>query len=170
MPVDKKCKDVPYLLGRLYAIIEVSAKGLLGQFSANDYGLAMRTPGYIFPQLYTRYLGTPDRLMEDEAREIMSMLPQDQPFPMQVGLAGQGQFLVGYELQMGELFKMENRRKIATAVKVKRTKLDMTQQQLAEKAGITANTVGNIESGDNNVSVDVLSAVMAVLGLKIEID
>ncbi len=71
---------------------------------------------------------------------------------------------------MYDAYKEQVRRRIAKVVKLKRIELDMTQAQLAEKAGITKQTVCNIESGDYNVSIDVLSAVMAVLGINLNIE
>lgn len=55
-------------------------------------------------------------------------------------------------------------------MKLKRVERDLTQEQLAEKADITTQTVGNIESGNCNVSLDVRSSVMAVLGIKMAIE
>lgn len=77
--------------------------------------------------------------------------------------------MLGYDHEYADINKERNRLAIAKAVRVKRAELDMTQQQLADKAGITAVTLSNIEKGKCNASIDVLSSVMASLGIKMEI-
>lgn len=170
MAIDKNRKEQGYLLGRLYAIIEHSINESLGRVSPNDFSHAMMTPYCIFPRLIARYHSTQNILQEQEYQDIMNELPSDNPFPRNLSLTQQGQFCIGRDHQLAEIYRERNRRKIAKTIKLKRVELDMTQAQLAEKAGVTRKTIGSIEDGDYNASIDVLSAVMAVLGIKIEIE
>lgn len=170
MALDKNCKEQGYLLGRLYAIIEHSINESLGKVSPNDFGHAMMTPYCIFPRLITRYHSTQNILHGQDYQDIMNELPSDNPFPHNLSLTQQGQFCIGRDHQLAEIYRERNRRKIAKTIKLKRVELELTQSQLAEKAGVTRQSIANIESGDYNASIDVLSAVMAVLGIKIAIE
>ena len=171
MPVDKNRREVPYLLGRMYAIIESSINEGGGQLSPNDYSVAMTTPLYAFPRLFARYKSpVSSHLREDVMMEMFDWLPSDFNFPTSMSNAQQADFFIGYEHELADIFREQTRRKVAKAVKLKRVERNMTQEQLANKAGITTQTVGNIESGKFNVSLDVLSSVMAVLGIKMAIE
>lgn len=50
-----------------------------------------------------------------------------------------------------------------------RKKKQMTQQQVADMAGITRNNLSKIENGKYNVSVDILSRVCEVVGVRLTI-
>lgn len=102
--------------------------------------------------------------------EMFDWLPSDFNFPTSMSNAQQADFFIGYEHELADIFREQTRRKVAKAVKLKRVERNMTQEQLANKAGVTTQTVGNIESGKFNVSLDVLSSVMAVLGIKMAIE
>lgn len=171
MALDKNRKEHGYLLGRLYAIIERSTSEPFGRQSPNDFSYAMMKPYCIFPRQIARYHGARStRLQEQDFHDIMNELPSDNPFPNNLSLMQQSQFCIGYDQELAEIYKELNRRKMAKAIKLKRVELDITQAQLAEKAGVTKKTIGSIESGDYNVSIDVLSAVMAVLGINITVE
>jgi len=165
MALDKNFKGTPYLLGRLGAIIS-----RVVELTPAQYGQAQMQPFVAFPQMLMRYhsSGNPER--EEEVREIMSNFPSDFQFPKQLNITEQGQFTIGWHHQLAEISKEQNRQKIAKAIKLKRVELDMTQSQLAEKAGVTRQSIASIESGDYNASLDVLSAVMAVLGINMTIE
>lgn len=166
MALDKNCKDVPYLIGRLTAILD-SSIGL----SAMQRVKAQTEPRSVLPYLVSEYHRKGDPIRAEELAEIMSLLPAVNPYPIGFATAmEQGQQTVGYYHEMADISKERNRRKIAKAIKLKRTELDMTQGQLAEKAGVTKQTVCNIESGDYNASIDVLSSIMAILGIKMTIE
>lgn len=161
MALDKNCKDTPYLLGRLTAIIAKS----IG-ITASQYSKAMSTPLSILPYLIDEYHRKGDTVRPEEFAAIMSELPS---IPAGLTVIQQGQWIIGHDHELADIYREENRRKVAKAIKLKRAELDMTQAQLAEKAGITKQTVGSIESGDSNVSLDVISSVMAVLGIRLDI-
>jgi len=49
-------------------------------------------------------------------------------------------------------------------MKVARVELDMSQEQLAEKAGVTRQTIGLIEAGNYNPSLNLCITICEVLG------
>ena len=53
-----------------------------------------------------------------------------------------------------------------TVLKSLRQKMDLTAEQLAEKAGVTRVTVAKIESGKGNPTVETMAALSQVLGLQ----
>lgn len=50
------------------------------------------------------------------------------------------------------------------AIKVARAQLDMTQKQLAEKVGISRQTMNAIEQGEYNPTIKLCRAICKVLG------
>lgn len=164
MALDRNCKDTPYLLGRLLAIYKQYV-----ELTPAQYDKAQTAPLQIFPFLFAEYKRAGDLTYEPEVLEIHGLM-SDTSYPARLTLPEQGQFTIGLHHELAEIYKQRNRRKVARAVKLKRTELGLTQTQLAERAGTTQMTVGKIEGGDSNVSLDLLSSVMAVLGLKMEIE
>ena len=57
---------------------------------------------------------------------------------------------------------------LAEVIKSRRKTLDISQQDLAEMAGIGLATIKNIERGRGNPSMGTVSKIMAVLGMEIE--
>jgi transcriptional regulator with XRE-family HTH domain len=55
---------------------------------------------------------------------------------------------------------------MAINLRLKRHDLDMTQEELAERAGISARYVGAIERGDVSASVTVLGQIAEALGIE----
>lgn len=49
-------------------------------------------------------------------------------------------------------------------IKIARVTLDMSQEQLAEKIGVTRQTIGLIESGNYNPSLNLCIAICEALG------
>lgn len=64
--------------------------------------------------------------------------------------------------------KMENNQ-IGTIVRVRRKELGVTQLHLAELAGVNVNTIYNLERGEGNLTLNVLSKILDVLGLEIKL-
>lgn len=64
----------------------------------------------------------------------------------------------------------DNRRRVATAIKCKRAELRISQNELAAMSGVARRTISRVESGDISISLDNLSALMAALGIKMEIE
>lgn len=57
---------------------------------------------------------------------------------------------------------------LAEVIKRRRKTLDISQQDLAEMAGIGLATIKNIERGKGNPSIATVSKIMEVLGMEIE--
>ena len=57
---------------------------------------------------------------------------------------------------------------LAEVIKSRRKTLDISQQDLAEMAGIGLATMKNIERGKGNPSMGTVSKIMEVLGMEIE--
>ena len=56
---------------------------------------------------------------------------------------------------------------IGKRIRALRTRQNLTQEQLAGLAGLSAKYLGEVERGEGNISVDKLSKLAAVLGLAI---
>jgi transcriptional regulator with XRE-family HTH domain len=57
-------------------------------------------------------------------------------------------------------------RQLGAAVRKRRKAERLTQEMLAERAGLSTNYVGNIERGEYDVTVTVLQRVATALGCK----
>ena len=54
------------------------------------------------------------------------------------------------------------------AIKVARAQLDMTQKQLAEKVGISRQTMNAIEQGEYNPTIKLCRSICKVLGITLD--
>ena len=59
--------------------------------------------------------------------------------------------------------------KVGTIVRARRKELRVTQLHLAELAGVNVNTIYNLEHGEGNLTLNVLSKILGVLGLEIKL-
>lgn len=64
---------------------------------------------------------------------------------------------------------MRSQRELATLVELRRRDLGMTQAQLAHHAGVSRQWVNSLEAGEGNPSLLNLVALLAVLGLELNI-
>lgn len=53
-------------------------------------------------------------------------------------------------------------------MKFRRIELDMSQSELAKKAGVTRQTIGLIEAGEFNPSIKLCIAICKALGVKLD--
>lgn len=60
--------------------------------------------------------------------------------------------------------------KIGQAIKERRRQLKITQSYLAEIAEISINTLYKLETGQTNVTVDVLEKILDVLGMELKLE
>lgn len=60
-------------------------------------------------------------------------------------------------------------KKFGKNVKIERIKLDLTQEQLAEKLGMSQNYLACIECGRQNMSLGKILELAQALGIKIDI-
>ena len=58
---------------------------------------------------------------------------------------------------------------LAATVRERRKALDLTQQQLADLAGVSARFVHMLEAGKPTVQLESVQQVLAVLGLRLEV-
>lgn len=64
-------------------------------------------------------------------------------------------------------FKMDNERKgDDNLLKEARKKKKMTQQELADKVGVSRQQISNVENGRNELSVDLAKKIAVVLGIE----
>lgn len=72
--------------------------------------------------------------------------------------------------EFDKAYKEENSRlEAAIAVKDLRKSLDMSQREFAQYINKPQSTIGRIETGKMNVSLDVLNEIAAATGTKLEI-
>lgn len=61
-----------------------------------------------------------------------------------------------------------DRKRFGAEVRKRRTRLDWSQAELADKAGIHSNTVARIERGEFEPSLSMADALASALGCRIE--
>jgi y4mF family transcriptional regulator len=59
---------------------------------------------------------------------------------------------------------------IGISIKNRRKELKISQQQLADLAGVSINTLYKLEGGKANPSIEVLNKLLEVLGLKLVLE
>lgn len=122
MGLNEETDDIPYRLGRLFAIIELAQSSALGELNAGVrdkfYGGASSTPHSTFPLLLDNYRthiaalrkgkkakwvkGDGRKLanwLEHKVGEIVGVFDAETPFPRHLSLEEQGRFAVGYYQQ-----------------------------------------------------------------------
>lgn len=52
-------------------------------------------------------------------------------------------------------------------IRTERVKADLTQEQLAEKAGVARNYIGNIERAEHKVTLETLERIAKALNLRV---
>jgi len=68
---------------------------------------------------------------------------------------------------MGKKFKSDIRHRFGFAIKVRREQLDLTQEDLADKAGIHRTYLSDIERGTRNPSLVNIDRLAAALSLSL---
>lgn len=63
-----------------------------------------------------------------------------------------------------------NAEEIGELIRRRRKTLGIKQSDVAELAGIAVHTLSNIESGKGNPTLEILSKVLGVLGLRLSIE
>ena len=62
----------------------------------------------------------------------------------------------------------QERKRIGQRIKALRTEMQLTQGELAERAGLQLAHISRIESGKYSVGIDTLSAIANVLGKQLD--
>lgn len=70
----------------------------------------------------------------------------------------------------GHVKKLQSEGRIAAQIKTKRKSLNMSQQNLAELAGVPKSTIGRIEAGLNSPKIDTLLQISKALDTPFIID
>lgn len=111
-----KTTNVPYLLGRLFSVLEAVQKAANGTTTIKDryFNAACATPGMAFPTLlrlsqkHLRKLN--DGLAthyDKQITELMAQLPES-GFPVRLSLPDQGKFTIGYYHQTQKRYVKKN--------------------------------------------------------------
>lgn len=111
--LNKEEKNIGYLCGRLFAVLEYTQRKASGISTVADkyYGSAMSGPAKVFPTLgnltvhHLNKINSPGFrvYIEKLTREILGKLPHA-TFPAQLDINNQGAFMIGYHLQMDDLY------------------------------------------------------------------
>jgi len=62
-----------------------------------------------------------------------------------------------------------NKKEVGTAIVERRETLKVTQARLAKLSGVSVHTLSNLETGEGNVTLDVLLKVLSVLGYRLTV-
>jgi CRISPR-associated protein Csd1 len=111
--LDENVTRVPYLLGRLFAVLERLQAAALGDINATIrdryFGAASSTPALVFPRLLRLSVHHAAKAegagwLERDKGKIIGALPAE-PFPRSLALEDQGLFAVGYYHQRERFFE-----------------------------------------------------------------
>lgn len=58
--------------------------------------------------------------------------------------------------------------KIGLKIKLERTKLDISQEELGFRAGLNKNTIGLIERGEQSPTFDTMEAIATAFGMTVQ--
>lgn len=157
MALDRTCKDVPYMTGRLIAITAHYAEK---HFGPNTLGEMMKYPRrYI--EAFWHYVDRND----PEIAEIDVAPPVSMPTASE-----QSQAWVGYYHQRAayDTDKTSERQRIGRRIAELRKEQNMTQAQLADRCGIAQAHIARIETGRYSVGLDTLTQIATALGRSID--
>lgn len=111
MSLDEEKRDVAYLLGRLFAVLEKVQLDALGKLNATIkdrfYGAASATPAMVFPRLLrlTQHHIAKAEYGTTSERRIAEIMENIKQFPGNLGLQDQGLFAIGYYQQKNALYR-----------------------------------------------------------------
>ena len=74
-----------------------------------------------------------------------------------------------YCIEMNEEMKRQVRERIGNRIAALRKKAGLTQEQLADRAGLQRTHVGRIEAGRYAVTLEVVQAIAQALGMTVDI-
>jgi len=111
--LNKEEKNIGYLCGRLFAVLEYTQRKALGTSTIAEryYGAAMSTPAIVFPTLskltihHLNKISNPgfNIYIEKIKLEITDKMPST-GFPARLNIYDQGRFAVGYDHQKSDLY------------------------------------------------------------------
>ena len=117
MSLDTENKDVAYLLGRLFAVLEKAQKDALGEninstIKDRFYGTASATPASVFPRLLRlaqHHISKADYGYVSDKR-IAEIMDDIKIFPKHMDLKQQGLFAIAYYQQRSALYKKSEKK------------------------------------------------------------
>jgi len=111
MTLDKEKRDTPYLLGRLFAVLERAQLDALGKVNATIkdrfFCAASATPVTVFPRLLNlaQHHIAKSEYGENADRRIAGIMEHINGFPIHLDLQEQGLFAIGYYHQKNAIFR-----------------------------------------------------------------
>ncbi len=111
MSLDKEKKDIPYLLGRLFAVLERVQLDALGKVNATIkdrfFSAASATPASVFPRLLNlaQHHIAKSEYGANADRRIAGIMEHVNGFPVYLDLQEQGMFAIGYYHQKNAMFR-----------------------------------------------------------------
>jgi CRISPR-associated protein Csd1 len=111
MSLDPDRKDVAYLLGRLFAVLEKAQLDALGKINATIkdrfFGSASATPATVFPRLLhlSQYHIEKSEYGHVSDRRIAEIMEHLGSFPKHMGLEDRGLFYIAYYQQKNAFYK-----------------------------------------------------------------
>lgn len=114
MSLDPDKKDIAYLLGRLFAVLEKAQLDALGKINATIkdrfFSAASATPATVFPRLLRLAQHHIQKAQNGyiSDRRIAEIMEHIGAFPKHMGLEDQGLFAIAYYQQKNALYKKKN--------------------------------------------------------------
>jgi len=114
MSLDPDKKDIAYLLGRLFAVLEKAQLDALGKINATIkdrfFSAASATPATVFPRLLRLAQHHIEKATHGYVsdRRIAEIMEHIGAFPKHMGLEDQGLFAIAYYQQKNALYKKKN--------------------------------------------------------------
>ena len=111
MSLEKEKRDIAYLLGRLFAVLEKAQLDALGKINSTIkdrfYGSASATPEVVFPRLLrmTQHHIAKAEYGQTSERRIAEIIEHIGQFPKHLDMQGQGLFAIGYYQQKNDLYR-----------------------------------------------------------------
>ncbi len=111
MSLEEKNRDIAYLLGRLFAVLEKAQLDALGKINSTIkdrfYGAASSTPEVVFPRLLrlAQHHIAKAEYGQTSDRRIAEILEHIGHFPKHLDMQGQGLFAIGYYQQKNAIYR-----------------------------------------------------------------
>ena len=67
------------------------------------------------------------------------------------------------------IFILMNKKEIGKAIIARRDTLNITQARLAKLSGVSVHTISNLETGEGNVTLEMLIKISEIIGYKVTV-
>ncbi|MFG6386069.1 MAG: helix-turn-helix domain-containing protein [Muribaculaceae bacterium] len=156
-----------YNLGRLIAVIEVCV-----DTPADFVGMAIQNPLQKLVPLFIQAAKQESANNESEYNHLITAIVNNIPptFPARLSPTEATQAWMGYHKQRTRIADPKIiRTEIGTKIRNAREAAALSQQQLADLAGIDRTNVAKIETGRYNVTLETLSRICTAMGLNLDL-